>query len=211
LRAGLDSKLRALAAVVAGLSLAPSGRAEESRAARADAPLPRTPLAVPSSYHLFTGIGFGGSLRFNNPYRLREQLGDTAESVSVPTPYFNARIGATIRGGGKLSHGAELDASFGLGGVPQEVLTPSYVALYHATPRWAARGRAGIPLVIEPDFNAGFEIAAGGVFFGTAAIGITLDLVGSLFFGAATVDTPRTAIPLLSLEIGVLYDYEVLP
>jgi len=211
LRAGLDQKLRALAAVAAGLSVAPSVRAEESRAAPVEAPAPRTALVVPSSYHLFTGIGFGGSLRFNNPYRLRQQLGDTAESISVPPPYFNARIGATIRGAGKLSHGAELDASFGLAGVPQEVLTPSYVAIYHWSPRWAARGRAGIPLVIEPDFNAGFEVAAGGVFFGTATVGFTLDLVGSLFFGAATVDTPRTAIPLLSLEIGVLYDYEVLP
>ena len=65
--------------------------------------------------------------------------------------------------------------------------------------------------MIEPDFNAGFEIAAGGVFFTTAALGVTLDLVGSLFFGAATVETPRTAIPLLSLELGILYDYEVLP
>jgi hypothetical protein len=171
----------------------------------------RTPLAVPSSYHLFTGFGFGGSFRFNNPYRLRQQLGDTAESISVPPPYFNARIGGTVRGAGKLSHGAEFDASFGLGGVPQEVLTPSYVVLYHATSRWVARGRAGIPLVVEPDFNAGFEIGAGGVFFGTAALGVTLDLVGSLFFGAATVESPRTAIPLVSLEIGILYDYEVLP
>jgi hypothetical protein len=153
----------------------------------------------------------GGSLRFNNPYRLRRQLGDSAESISAPAPYFNARIGATIRGAGKLSHGVEFDASFGLSGVPQEVLTPSYLTLYHVSSRWAVRGRAGLPIVIEPDFNAGFELAAGGVFFGTAALGVTLDLVGSLFFGAATVEAPRTAIPMLSLELGILYDYEVLP
>src|SRR5262249_33119009 len=110
-----------------------------------------------------------------------------------------------------LSHGIEIDASIALAGVPQEVLTPSYVFLLHATPRWAARGRAGIPIVIEPDANAGFEVAAGGVFFGTAALGIKLDLVDRLFYGAAPVDTPRTPIPLLSLELGVLYDYEVLP
>lgn len=211
MRVGRKQKLRALAAVVVGLSVTPSARAAEPLGAPEELPPARTPLAVSSSYHLLTGIGFGGSLRFNNPYRLRQELGDSAESVSAPAPYFNARIGATIRGTGKLSHGAEIDASFGLAGVPQEVLTPSYLAIYHATSRWAVRGRAGIPLVIEPDFNAGFEIGAGGVFFGTAALGVTLDLVGSLFFGAATVESPRTAIPLLSLEIGVLYDYEVLP
>jgi hypothetical protein len=124
---------------------------------------------------------------------------------------LNAKLGATLRAGSKVSHGIELDASFGLGGVPQEVVTPSYVALFHATPRWTFRGRAGLPVVIEPDANVGFEAAVGGVFFGTAALGVTLDVVGSLFFGAATVETPRTAIPLLSMEIGVLYEYEVLP
>jgi hypothetical protein len=214
LRAGRNLKLRAIAAaavVAMGLSLGRSGLAEGLRGERKDYVGTLTPLTVGSSYHLFAGAGFGGSLRFNNPYRLRQQLGDSAESISVPPPYFNARIGGTIRGAGKLSHGAEFDASFGLGGVPQEVVTPSYVALYHWSSRWAVRGRAGIPLVIEPDFNAGFEIAAGGVFFTTAALGVTLDLVGSLFFGAATVETPRTAIPLLSLELGILYDYEVLP
>lgn len=189
------------------LSGAPSGRADERRSELA----PPTLLPVGYSYHGFAGAGLGGSIRFNNPYRLRNELGDSAESLSTPSPYFNVRLGATIRGTSKLSHGFELDASFGLTGVPQEVLAPSYVVLFHASPRWVARGRAGIPIVIEPDANAGFEMAAGGVFFGTAAIGITLDLVGSLFYGAATVDSPRTPVPLLSLELGVLYDYEILP
>jgi hypothetical protein len=190
---------------------APASRAEEPRREGEEPRSAPTLLTVGSSYHLFGGLGFGGSFRFNNPYRLRQQLGDSPESLSAPAPYFNARIGATVRGAGILSHGAELDASFGTSGVPQEVLTPSYVALVHLTPRWVARGRAGIPIVVEPDVNAGFELAAGGVFYGTAALGVTLDLVGSLFYGAATVDTPRTPIPLLSLEIGILYDYEVLP
>jgi hypothetical protein len=116
-----------------------------------------------------------------------------------------------VRGNSRLSHGAEFDLSVGLGGVPQEVVTPSYLLIFHALPRWAVRGRAGIPIVIEPDANAGFELAAGGIFFVTAALGVTLDVVGSLFYGAATVDSSRSAIPLASLELGLLYDYEVLP
>lgn len=171
----------------------------------------RTPLSVGASYHFFGGLGVGQSFRFNNPYRLSSELGDSAESVSVPAPYFDLRLGGTIRGTGLLSHGLEVDGSFALGGVPQEVVSPSYLVLVHLVPRWSLRGRAGIPIVIEPDANAGFEIAAGGIFWGTAALGITLDFVGSLFFGAATLDTPRTTIPLLSTEVGVVYDYEVLP
>jgi len=170
-----------------------------------------TPLPVGASFDLFAGAALGESVRFNNPYRLRTQLGDSAESLSLAAPYFAAKLGATLRRSGKVSHGLEFDASFALRGVPQEVLTPSYLALVHLTPRWSVRGRAGIPIVVEPDANVGFEIAAGGVFFGTAALGVTLDIVGSLFFGAATAETPRTAIPLLSAELGAIYDFEVLP
>jgi hypothetical protein len=200
-----------LAALVAGLSGAPSLRADDGGEARSDAPTAPTLLKVGSSYHLFFGAGLGGSLRLNNPYRLHDELGSTAESISMPPPYASLRLGATVRGTGKLSHGVELDGSFALAGMPQEVLTPSYLALFHLNQRWMFRGRAGIPIVIEPDANAGFEIAAGAVFFGTAALGITADVIGSLFYGAATLDTPRTAIPIASLEIGLVYDYEVLP
>ena len=72
-------------------------------------------------------------------------------------------------------------------------------------------GRAGLPIVVEPDANLGFEIAGGGACFATASLGVTAELVGDLFFGAATLDQSRTAIPIVSAELGVIYEYEVLP
>lgn len=170
-----------------------------------------TPLKVGPAYHLFGGTSLGDGIRFNNPYRLRDELGTGAESLSATAPYLGLKLGATIRGAGKLSQGLELDGSIALDGIPQETVTPSYLVLFHAAERWVVRGRAGLPVVIEPDANVGFEAALGGVFFATAAVGISADLIGSLFFGAATLDTARTAIPVLSMELGVLYDFEVLP
>jgi hypothetical protein len=49
------------------------------------------------------------------------------------------------------------------------------------------------------------------MFFVTGGVGIKADLIGSLFYGAATRDTSVTVIPILSAQVGVVIDYEVLP
>jgi hypothetical protein len=116
-----------------------------------------------------------------------------------------------MRGAGPVAQGLAVHGSVALGGVAQEVLTPSYVWILRPDPRWAVVGRAGVPIVVEPDLNAGFEAAGGAVLYLTAGVGLTASVVGSLFYGAATQDSARTTIPLLSFEAGVLYDYEVLP
>lgn len=169
-----------------------------------------TPLPPRTAFHLFGGLAVGKGIRFNDPYRLQTELGDSAESLSLTASYLDAYAAATLNTRGKVSQGIALHASFALDGVPQEVLTPSYVFFYRPVPRWGLVGRAGIPIVIEPDASAGFELSGGGIFYLTAALGITADLVGDLFFGAATPDTPRTTIPIASLQLGVVYDYEVL-
>jgi hypothetical protein len=45
----------------------------------------------------------------------------------------------------------------------------------------------------------------------TAGVGATAELIGSLFYGAATQDEAVTLIPIVSLQIGILIDLEVLP
>jgi hypothetical protein len=170
-----------------------------------------TPLSVGTPYHLFGGMGIGRGLRFNNPYRLETELGSDAKSVSLSATYWDLNVGAVAELSGIVSHGATLHASFALDGITQQVLTPSYAIFVRLDPRWAVLGRAGIPIVLQPDANAGFEMAGEGLFYLTAGLGISASLVGSLFFGAATLDTPRTTIPLLSAEVGVFYDFEVLP
>jgi hypothetical protein len=198
-------------AVLAFWSGTPFAAPSPDANAGADRAAPETPLRERSTFPLLGGFAFGKGFRFNDPYRLQTELGNSAESVSTTATYFDAFVGATIGNRGRFSNGIAVHASFALGGVPQEVITPSYLFFFRPLPRWGVLGRAGIPIVVEPDTNAGFELAAGGVFYATAAIGVTAEVVGDLFFGAATLDTSRTAIPLLSGQIGLLYEYEVLP
>ena len=169
----------------------------------------RAPL--PGRYRFLAGIGVGRGLRFQNPYRLQTELGRDAESLSLTATYLDLALGALLGSGGRAFHGALISADFALDGITQEVLTPSYLFFLRLDPRWAVLGRAGVPIVVEPDVNAGFELGGGGVFYLTAGLGVTASLVGSLFFGAATLESARPAIPVLSMELGVVYDYEVLP
>jgi hypothetical protein len=68
-----------------------------------------------------------------------------------------------------------------------------------------------MPIVLEPDANVGMELAAGAVWMFSGGLGLNAELVGSLFYGAATLEKPSTVIPLLSFELGLWIDYEVLP
>ena len=191
------------------------GSMDEARAPSAavdDRRAPSTPLPpLGGEYRLMAGVGFGRGLRFENPYRLQTELGHDAESLSLTATYMDVSVAALLAGRGTVFHGVTVHASFALDGVTQEVLTPSYLLFLRPDPRFAILGRAGLPIVLEPDANVGFEIAGGGVFYVTAGLGLTASLAGDLFFAAATLDSSRPAIPILSMELGAVYDYEVLP
>ena len=47
--------------------------------------------------------------------------------------------------------------------------------------------------------------------FFTGGFGASAELVGSLFYGAGTFEREFTAIPIVSLQLGVVADLEVLP
>jgi len=160
--------------------------------------------------HLFGGLELGRGLRLNNPYRLETVLGDDAESLSLTATYLDLSAGAAFGPPDRLQHGAALHASFALHGIPQEVLTPSYVAMMRWTP-FRFHGRIGTPIVLEPDANVGGEIAAGAAWLLSAGLGVGLELCASLFYGAATYDRTVTAIPIVSLQGGLAVDYEILP
>ena len=160
--------------------------------------------------HLFGALELGRGLRLNNPYRLETVLGDDAESLSLTATYLDISAGAAFGPPDALQHGAALHASFALHGIPQEVLTPSYVAMARFSPL-RFHGRAGTPIVLEPDAGVGGEIAAGMAWLFTAGLGVGLELCASLFYGAATHDRSITAIPVISLQGGLAVDYEILP
>jgi hypothetical protein len=159
----------------------------------------------------FTGFGF----RFNNPYRLHTQLGESAKNVSITDGYLD--VGAAFAAGKAygFQHGAAVNLSFGMPGVEgvaQGVLVPAYFALYRGTSdRFLAFGRMGPAIILNPDANVGGEIGLGGAVFLTGHVAVTGEVLGDLFFGAATREVAYPAYPTVSLQIGLLTDYEVLP
>jgi hypothetical protein len=195
----------------AGLWVLPCGAAPLSKDEGSTAEIPATVLELGSYYRFLGGVGYGRGLRFNNPYRLQTQLGETPESLSLTAPYLDVWAGAALGAPHGISHGLAVHASFAISGIAQEVIAPGYLAIAQVSPRWLVTARGALPIVLEPDANVGGEVAAGAIVLLTAGAGLSAELVGSLFFGAATLDTPRTAIPLLSLQIGAIVDYEVLP
>jgi len=170
------------------------------------------PLSAGGPYvHFMGALALGEGLRFNNPYRLSKVLGKSPESLSLTAPYLDFSAAALLGHPDGLQHGLAVHLSTAVQGIAQEVLAPSYIALVRLPPRFAVYGRAGLPVVLEPDATLGLELAAGGAWMASAGLGVTAELVGSVYYGAATEQTPVTTIPVLSLQIGAVVDYEVLP
>jgi hypothetical protein len=173
----------------------------------------RTPIAGSEAYwHGFGSLSLGKGLRFNNPYRLATPLGDSAESLSLTAAYYDLGLGFVHGPARGLGHGAVLHLSIAAQGIPQEVLSLSYTALERLdSGRVLLLGRAGIPLTLRPDLSAGFELAAGAAYMISAGLGVQGELVGTLYYGAATQERSVTTIPVLSAQLGLFIDYEVLP
>jgi hypothetical protein len=171
-----------------------------------------TPIASsPDYWHTFGSLSFGDGLRFNNPYRLSNELGKTSESLSLTAAYFDLGLGV-VRGPPEgLAHGAVVHLSIAAQGVPQEVLSVSYIGLERVgNGRTILFGRFGVPIILQPDLSGGLEAAFGSAFMLTSGIGVQGELVGSLYYGAGTFDRSVTTIPVLSGELGLFFDYEVL-
>lgn len=154
-------------------------------------------------------LSVGRGLRFNNPYRLERPLGDTAESVSLSATYLDLSL-AMLLDGPDVDQGLSLSALFALDGIGQFGVTPSYLAQLALSERFAARGRVGAPIVIAPDATVGVEAALGGNLLVSHGLGLTSELVASVFFGAGTEETSVTTIPMLSLQLGIIFEHGAL-
>lgn len=171
----------------------------------------RTPREATGYQHWLGGVAIGKGLRFNNPYRLRRVLGDDAESLSLSATYVDVHLGRTFSAPGGFEHGISGKLSIATDGIRQEVFTPSYLLVRRLSPRVLSFGRAGVPIVLEPDASLGLEAGLGGAYFFTASLGVSAALDFSVFYGAATIDRAVTVIPITSLSLGVLFDWEHLP
>ncbi|HET9957943.1 MAG TPA: hypothetical protein VFQ61_25770 [Polyangiaceae bacterium] len=161
--------------------------------------------------HTFASVGYGRGMRFNNPFRLASPAGERADGLSLTAPYLDLSIAGLLGPPRGLQHGVMLRTSIALTGVPQEVLSVGYVvarALGNAALGYA---RLSVPIVLRPDLNAGGELGLGAAYWLRAGIGVSAELAGSLFAGAATWESDPTLIPVVSLAISACFEYEVLP
>jgi hypothetical protein len=157
-----------------------------------------------------TTLGAGIGLRFNNPYRLATPLGSNAESISRTAAYSDVGAGIAFGEPDGITHGLVLRWDHALQGVSQDVLTPSY-ALGRRWLAWELWGRVGVPILLRPDANAGGEAALGVAWFPVQGLGAWGELCGDLFFGTATPDQRRPVYPVLSLQLGAVFEWERLP
>jgi len=162
-------------------------------------------------FDLLGTVMFGEGLRFNNPYRLAHELGGAGESLSTTAPYLDLALAATTGDPDGIQHGARLGWSVSMSGVPQQVITPAYLALLRYRRQWLLFGWAGLPFLAEPDFNVGGELAIGAAWFARAGFGAMCALVGDGFYGAGTRETRAAFYPVLSGQLGFFVSYEVLP
>lgn len=172
----------------------------------------RTPIgSSPDYWHTFGSLSLGDGIRFNNPYRLATPLGKTPESLSLTAAYLDLGLGAVRGPIDGLGHGMVLHLSIAAQGIPQEVLSASYIALERVgNGRTMVFGRFGVPVILQPDLSGGLEAALGAAFMITAGIGVQGELVGSVYYGAGTLDRSVSTIPVVSGELGLFFDYEVL-
>ncbi len=156
-------------------------------------------------------LALGQGLRFNNPYRLQTQLGATAESLSLTSSYLDLGAAAAFGPADALQHGAAVHLSIGLAGPAQQSIAPSYLVAYRGSGRLLVYGRAGAAILTMPDLNVGGELAGGLGYFFTGRMAVAGEIVGDLFYGAATWEKRFTVYPVLSAQLGLMVDYEVLP
>ena len=161
--------------------------------------------------HAFLSLALGRGLRTNNPYRLEHVLGDSAEGWSVSALYFDFGAGYLLGDPNGLEHGPSANLSVALTGIRQEVLTPGYRALMRLDSRWSSSLRLGVPIVLEPDLGGGVELGLAAIFRVLGGVAPYAELIYSVFFGAATYEADTTVIPIISLQLGLFTDYEVLP
>jgi hypothetical protein len=183
-------------------------------AAEADVPVTAAPgrFGERGQYvHLFTALGYGRGVRWNNPYRLQTELGDSPSGLSLSAGYWDLALGASLGAPDGVQHGLVLHLSVSANGIAQQTLSASYFAQVFLGQGALVYARGGVPFVLTPDTGIGVEAAAGAVYFVSGGVGVNAELVQSLFVGAGTWEHDPTLWPMTSLQMGLWFDIEVLP
>jgi hypothetical protein len=181
---------------------------DASLSANADESDPHQALPVT---RFFGALSVGKGLRFNNPYRLESVLGDDARSVSATATYVDGSAAFAHGPADGLQHGAQLHLGAAVEGVRQPFLSASYLLALRVSDAWLLYGRIGPSFLLAPDPNAGGELALSASWFFTQGLGLTSEIVGNLYYGAATLERQTSVVPIASFQAGIIADYELLP
>jgi hypothetical protein len=153
------------------------------------------------------------TLSIGAPLRVTRNV-DFDQGTIAPV-FVDALFGYTLWTRG-WQHGLGLGASINLtedggftepvGMAQQLVLMPAYLGYHALDDDFALLGHVGVPIVLGETTTAGVELALGGGYRWLAGVLAYAEAGASVFVGSGT-----TANVLISLELGIMLDYEVLP
>ena len=166
---------------------------------------------------IFANVGAGVGLRLVQNLEFQQDRFSPA--------YVEIQGGVTLPGYSRLRHSFVLAVNsnlngdggfdFGLDPFNQWTITPGYMLRIgfpdNAAPDIWIGAKVGVPLTIAPDFSVGAELAASFTYMFLAGFGIYAEAGASMFFGADSRAGNLTVHPILALELGVAFDFEVLP
>ncbi len=166
---------------------------------------------IDGDWHLLASLELGRGVRFNNPYRLATELGSDARSVSLIAPYGDLGLGFAYGPPDGLQHGASVHLSFSMAGVQGTALAVGYQAMYRGPRSFLAYGRLGPIASLSPDLDLGGEVGGGFGWFLTGHLAVATELIFDVWWGAGTHHVAVATYPVLAGQLGLLYDYELLP
>ncbi len=153
------------------------------------------------------------TLSFGAPLRITRNV-DLDQNVIAPA-FMDVLLGYTFLNG-SIQHGLGLGLSLNLseeggftepvGIANQLVLMPTYLGYRAINRDWVLLGHFGVPLVLTGTTSAGLELALGAGYRFLAGVLAYAELGVDAFLGASS-----TLHATVSLELGFMLDYEVLP
>lgn len=170
-----------------------------------------------SPWRGYFGVGTGLALHLNARKGFQQ-------NVLAPA-YLSLRSGGVLPAEGRLRHALQLGVSTNLsreGAYPsgtlalrQWVIVPSYVLRVgledSPLPAWIATARVGLPIVASPDVTVGAELALGAQYFARSGVALFAELIYDIFVGGRERDGLRSTHHLLTIEVGLQFELEVLP
>lgn len=225
--------MHAVSPVLAGAQATPVEQEEAGRSrggyAWGEAPPEGETVSAPPYHrygHIHASLGFGGTVRLLAHADVCNPDQPGREGCRFSPPYLQLRGGWLFEGEGEIQHGVALGiatnltpdgtTSQGIDGGGQWTLTPTYLFRYWFDSWVQLMAHFGVPLAISAvtgtaidsrtDFNWGLELQLGVVVKFLAGLGAyAAGNIATYFAGDGMV------WPTLSGEIGLVFDYEVLP